>query len=510
MTVGPFPLVGLVVLDGFGIGPDGPDNAVRRADLPAWRGLAAAYPYTELAASGLAVGLPAGEMGNSEVGHLTMGAGYAVPQTRVRIGQALADGTFARLAGVADLIAAGRAGQLHLMGLLGPGGVHADAEHVFGILELLRSEGAKDLTVHLFLDGRDTPPRSAKRFLADLGPHLPPSLGRVGTVAGRYYAMDRDRRWERTELAYRAITAGEGRAAPDADAAVDQAYAAGEDDEFVRPTVVGAARPFRADAVGLIWNFRADRARQLTAALSEPQFDAFARPDGPRRLTTLVPYDARQAAPALFGPVEVSSPVGRVVSDAGRRQLRAAETEKYAHVTYFFNGGREAPFPGERRRLVPSPKVATYDLAPAMAADAITDAVMAELTGAERPDLFVVNYANADMVGHTGVLEAAIAAVSALDRPLARLAEAVRGAAGALVITADHGNAERMRDPTTGAPHTAHTAAAVPCVVVADRLRGATLRRGAGLASVGVTLLDLMGIAPAPEMDAPSLIDRGD
>lgn len=496
--------VTLVVLDGFGLGDDPARNALMAARMPAWDRLTREWPTARLDASGEAVGLPAGQMGNSEVGHLNLGAGYPVLQDLPRINRAIADGSFRHTPAIVNACRAAleRGTRLHLMGLVGPGGIHAIDEHIVATVELASDEGlpAERILLHAFTDGRDTPPRSAREF-------LPALLERLGgratpaTVSGRYYAMDRDARWERTRLAYDAIVAAIGELAGDPAAAIAAAYARGEGDEFILPTVIGDyAGVTDGDAI-VHMNFRADRARQLTQALVLDRFGT-----NPRDLlvTTLTEYQSPEELPAAvaFGPIEIDS-LAAHLARLGRRQLHVAETEKYAHVTYFFNGGVEPPFPGEERILVPSNReVPTYDLAPEMGALAITDALVAGI-GSGDYDFIIANYANPDMVGHTGVWDAAVRAAEIIDGCLARVAEASLQAGGILLVTADHGNIEEMRD-LQGRPQTKHTTSPVPIVVVGKAVRGRRLRDGA-LSDVAPTLCELLGIAPGPEMTGASL-----
>jgi 2,3-bisphosphoglycerate-independent phosphoglycerate mutase len=506
------PLV-LCVLDGFGLAPPGPSNAITLANAPTWNGWWEGAPRTMLSASGEDVGLPDRLMGNSEVGHLNLGAGRIVNQPITRITKSIREGTFyaneALVAACAH--AAGRGGALHLLGLVSDGGVHSHLDHVRGFLELARRQGVARVFVHAFLDGRDTPPSSGRGYVARLEEMLREvGLGRIATVSGRYYAMDRDQRWERVEQAWRALVLGEGVPSQSADAAIAAAYAAGTTDEFVPPAVIGdAGGPLAViedgDAV-LHFNFRPDRARELTRALTDPAFAAFARPRVPKDLAyvCLTRYDESLPLPVAFPPEDILDTLGDLYAAGGLRQLRLAETEKYAHVTYFFSGGREAALAGEERCLVPSPKVATYDLDPAMSAVAVTDEAVRRLAS-DPLDLVVMNYANADMVGHTGVLPATIQAIEVLDGCLARLEAAVRARGGVLAITADHGNAEQMTDPVTGQPHTAHTTNPVPFVVLgADALH---LEEGL-LADVAPTLLELVGLPRPAAMTGRSLLRR--
>jgi 2,3-bisphosphoglycerate-independent phosphoglycerate mutase len=499
----------LVVLDGFGLNDDPKRNALLAASMWNWNRLLADWPHCRLEASGEAVGLPAGQMGNSEVGHLNLGAGFRVLQDLPRISAAIADGSFfenAALNAACDRVIEG-GGRLHLMGLVGPGGVHAVDEHIVATVELAARRGVPPDRVrfHALTDGRDTPPRSADAFL----PELEASFGGRATVAsviGRYWAMDRDRRWDRTKRAYDAIVRGAGRQAPTAAAAVADAYARDEGDEFVEPTLVGEVIPIAPDDVVVHLNFRADRARQLTHALAQPDFDRFDRGSaGAFDVTTLTEYQASDELPVAvaFPPLVIDS-LAAHLSRLGKRQLHIAETEKYAHVTYFFNGGVEDPFPGEDRSLVPSNRdVATYDLAPEMSAGPITDALIEALDRHEY-DFIVANYANADMVGHTGVWSAAVEAANVLDACFGRLARAALGEGASLVITADHGNIEEMRDEF-GAPQTKHTTSPVPLVLVTEGRDAARLRDGE-LADVAPTICDLLDIPQGPEMTGRSLL----
>jgi 2,3-bisphosphoglycerate-independent phosphoglycerate mutase len=506
----PRPVV-LCVLDGFGIGDDPRRNALLAARMPAWHALTAEWPTCRLEASGGAVGLPAGQMGNSEVGHLNLGAGFPVLQDLPRINQAIADGTFFDNAvlGAAVAHAINRGSRLHLMGLIGPGGIHAVDDHILAMIELAHRFGipAERVLVHAFTDGRDTPPRSAVSLVPSI---LERMAGRatVATVSGRYYAMDRDKRWERTKLAWDAIVHGQGERARTATKAVALAHARDESDEFVLPTVIGSyAGVGDGDAVVHL-NFRADRARQLTQALALPHFTAFDRGQVPANLlvATLTEYQAHDELPVAvaFPPLVIDS-LPAYLSRLSKRQLHVAETEKYAHVTYFFNGGVEAPLPGEDRILVPSRRdVPTYDLAPEMSAPQITEQLLAGI-GSGDYDFIVVNYANPDMVGHTGVWDAAVRAAEVIDGALAQISEATLATGGSLVITADHGNIEEMRDEQ-GAPQTKHTTSPVPLALVAERWRGAGLRDGI-LADVAPTICQLMDLPPAPEMTGRSLLE---
>ncbi|WP_297830249.1 2,3-bisphosphoglycerate-independent phosphoglycerate mutase [Thermomonas sp.] len=503
----PKPVV-LLILDGWGHREQREDNALALADLPNWRGILATCPHTLIHTEGRHVGLPDGQMGNSEVGHMNLGAGRIVYQDLTRIDAAIEDGSFF---GNAELIAACEAarstgGTLHLIGLLSPGGVHSHERHVFAMLELAARFEVPKVAVHALLDGRDTPPRSAEASLRKLQA-LCERLGNahIASVGGRYFAMDRDHRWERVRRGWDAIVEAQAEFhSSDALAALQAAYARGENDEFVQPTVLDGAQPMRDGDAVVFMNFRADRARQLSAAFVAPDFDGFqARRPQLSRFVCLTEYDARLPASVAFAPDDLRHTFGELLAGQGLTQLRIAETEKYAHVTFFFSGGRETPFPGEQRILVPSPKVATYDLQPEMSCAEVTRQLVDAIV-ARRFDAIVCNLANPDMVGHSGILEAAIRAAEAVDAAIGRIVDAVRQAGGALVITADHGNLEMMRDPVTGQPHTAHTVGPVPLVYVGER--HAALRDGGALRDVAPTLLDLMGLPPPAEMTGASLL----
>ena len=498
----------LLILDGWGHREEVEDNALAQADLPNWHRLLATCPHTLVHTEGRHVGLPDGQMGNSEVGHMNLGAGRIVYQDLTRVDAAIEDGSFfANVelnAACRDAIA--HDGTLHVMGLLSPGGVHSHETHIFAMLELAHRAGVPRVAVHAFLDGRDTPPQSAEASLHALQA-LCDRLGnaRVASVGGRYYAMDRDKRWDRVRRGWDAIVEAQGEhRAADALSALEAAYARGENDEFVAPTVIDGASPMRDGDAVVFMNFRADRARQLTAAFVDPGFDGFvARRPALSRFVCLTEYDAKLPAPLAFAPDDLRHTFGEIVADAGLTQLRIAETEKYAHVTFFFSGGRENLFAGEERILVPSPQVATYDLQPEMSCPELTDKLVAAI-GSGHFDAIVCNIANPDMVGHSGILSAAIAAAQAVDIAIGRVAQAVREAGGALIITADHGNLEMMRDPITGQPHTAHTVGPVPLVYVGDR--DVTLRSGGALRDVAPTLLDLLGLPQPVDMSGQSLL----
>jgi 2,3-bisphosphoglycerate-independent phosphoglycerate mutase len=503
----PKPVV-LCILDGWGHRPQHDNNAIEQAKTPAWHAMMRECPHALIDASELHVGLPQGQMGNSEVGHMNLGAGRVVMQDLPRIDQAIAKGEVAQNPLLQDFIAKLKQskGTCHLMGLLSPGGVHSHQTHLIALSKIVSAAGVP-VMLHAFLDGRDTPPSSAQHYVAEVAGALAGlSNVRFGTVGGRYFAMDRDKRWERVELAYNAFFGEAPYKAPDAVSAVAAAYARGETDEFVKPTLIEGFAGIRDGDGLLMGNFRADRARQILAALLDPAFDGFQRKHIATLAATLgmVEYSTALARfmPALFPPAELADTLGEIASKAGLKQLRIAETEKYAHVTFFFNGGEERLFPGEERILVPSPKIATYDLKPEMSAYEVTDKLVAAIE-ADRFDLIVVNFANTDMVGHTGDLGAAIKAVEAVDRCLGRLRTAVEAKGGAILITADHGNAETMVDPVTGEPHTAHTLNRVPVIVVGAHGRKVTDGK---LADVAPTLLELMGLPKPATMTGHSLL----
>ncbi len=503
--------VALIIMDGYGLAEPGPGNAISLADTPNLDRLFAERPWAPVACSGFAVGLPEGQMGNSEVGHLNIGAGRVVYQELTRIDLAIEDGTLAENPVLVDTIdaaiGAGRA--VHFMGLVSDGGVHSHQEHLYALVRLAAGRGAERVFIHAFLDGRDVPPQSGlgfiehlERVLAEIG------VGEIATVSGRYYAMDRDRRWERVELAWRAIALGEGVGAASAVDAVRSSYDAGVTDEFVRPSVIqrscGAAVGTVEEGDALIFfNFRPDRAREITRAFVDPDFDGFVRAVMPAlRFVCLTEYDPTIPAAVAFAKDLPCCVLADVLAEHGLRQLHIAETEKYAHVTFFLNGGAEPPKTGEERVLVPSPKVATYDLQPEMSAPEVTRRLV-EAIRAGRADFYVVNYANCDMVGHTGVLAAAIKAVEAVDDGVRQVVDAIIDTGGSVLITADHGNAECMLDPN-GDPFTAHTTDDVPFIAVADDV--VAVRSGGILADIAPSVLQLLGIDQPPEWTGVSLI----
>jgi 2,3-bisphosphoglycerate-independent phosphoglycerate mutase len=519
----PKPVV-LVILDGWGLGPDLNGNAVRRARTPNLDSWIASYPHGTLQCSGRSVGLTEGQMGDSNVGHLNLGAGRVVYQDLARIQEAVAAGELQRNPVLVETVRRAKAGgqTLHLAGLLSGGGVHSHLDHLLALLEVAAGAGIGNVVVHAFLDGRDEPPTSARAFVTTLLQALTRTMGagRIGTISGRYYAMDRDRRWERTAKAYRVMVAGEGRRAASALEAIAEAYARGETDEFVEPTLIASAVSAAAasEAAPLVrsgdslifFNFRPDRARQLARAFIFRDFDAFARPGGfveNLSVVTLTEYDRTFPVPVVFPPVEVTGVLGEVIARAGLTQLRIAETEKYAHVTYFFSGGQETPFPGEERVLIPSPKVSTYDAKPEMSAPEVAAEACRRIEEG-RYDFIVLNFANADMVGHTGDFHAAVRAVEAVDRAAGRVVRAVLERGGLAVVVSDHGNAEQTIDTETGQAHTAHTAYPAPIVIAGpESLVGpARVLRPGILADVAPTLLSLMGLEKPPQMTGRSLL----
>ncbi len=498
----------IIIMDGFGLGPDSQDNAIIRARKPNLECIWKNYATTALGSSGLSVGLPRGQMGNSEVGHLNLGGGRIVYQDYTRISLAVEKGTLCQNPALLDAMRAARNSKLHLMGLLSDGGVHSHITHLFALLDMAKAMGLKEVYVHAILDGRDVPPKSALTYFSQLEEKFKQlGLGKVATVSGRYYTMDRDKRWDRVEKAYRCLTEGIGFQAASAKQAVQDGYARGESDEFLKPTVV--------DPLGLVldgdsiifFNFRPDRAREITRAFVDECFKEFFREPIKVRFTCMTQYDATLCVPIAFPAQNLSDTLGEVVSRAGKRQLRIAETEKYAHVTYFFNGGKETPNPGEDRVLVPSPKVPTYDLKPEMSAFEVTDEVI-RLTGTGDYDLIVLNYANPDMVGHTGIFDAAVKAIETVDACVGRVVDEVLALGGAVLLTADHGNADKMRDEGTGQPYTAHTTNKVPFSLIINDGVKHELRDDGILADVAPTALELLSIPKPSAMTGRSLIMR--
>jgi len=503
----------LIILDGFGHREECEFNAICQARKPHWNFLWATHPHTTIDASEKWVGLPQAQMGNSEVGHMNIGAGRVVYQDYTRIEHAIETGEFFKNPVLAKAVETARAPgrALHVLGLISPGGVHSHESQIHAMLEMAARAGVKNVRVHAFLDGRDTPPKSAEASLAALEEKCRKlGAGMIASICGRYYAMDRDRRWERVEPAYRLITDGEaGFSSAGAVEGLHAAYARGETDEFVKPTAIvpaGAAPTRMSDGDAVVFmNFRADRARQMTAALTDPKFDGFARPRVPALgyFCTLTGYGEDLASvPAAFAPQSVANGFGEYLSRLGLKQLRIAETEKYAHVTYFFNGGTETPYPGEDRVMVPSPKVATYDLKPEMSAFEVTDRLV-EAIQSRRYDAIICNFANSDMVGHTGNLAAATRAIEVLDECIGRAVTAMQEIGGDVLITSDHGNAETMLDPASGQAHTAHTLNVVPLLYVGRRAR---IAEGGALRDVAPTLLAMMGLAQPSEMTGKALV----
>jgi 2,3-bisphosphoglycerate-independent phosphoglycerate mutase len=508
MSKQPRPIV-LTVLDGWGYRAEAKGNAIALARKPAYDELMRKFPNTLIHTSGPFVGLPEGQMGNSEVGHMNMGAGRIVHMDITRIDLLIANKQIQNVPLFRQAMERGRQGQLHLLGLLSDGGVHSHIQHLFALLEMAKLEKVEKVFVHCFMDGRDTPPNSGRDYLRQLQQKMRElGVGEIATLVGRYYAMDRDNRWERVELAYRALVHGEAEIKTDDPVqALQRSYGQGVTDEFVKPIVVMKGNGASASPVGLIrdddaaifFNFRADRARQMTFALAAPSFDKFANAKRPKNLfyVAMTQYDKNWPwLKYVIAPEKLEHILAQVFADLQYKNLRTAETEKYAHVTYFFNGGVEKPFAGEERILVPSPKVATYDLKPEMSAAGITDTVVKAIEKGEF-DAIIMNYANADMVGHSGRLEAAIKAVETVDAGLARIYQTLKPRGGAWIITADHGNAETMIDPATGGPHTYHTTNPVPFILVGDEDR-VQLKPGGSLRDIAPTMLSILG-QPRPK-----------
>ncbi|MEM9604954.1 MAG: 2,3-bisphosphoglycerate-independent phosphoglycerate mutase [Pseudomonadota bacterium] len=496
----------LVIMDGIGHNPSRLNNAVAAARTPALDSLYSRHPLTVLEASGRAVGLPAGQMGNSEVGHLTLGCGAVLRQDLVRINDACADGSVQRNPALCDALDAVRASgrPLHLLGLVSDGGIHSHIDHLMALIDAAHAAGVRPL-VHMITDGRDTAPRCAERYVHQLAPSLAAAGGAIASVCGRYFAMDRDKRWERVERAWRLLAMGEGAEAADALAAIAQARAANQGDEFLEPARTAAFEPIDAGDQVVFFNFRNDRPRELTEALTSSDFDGFDRGAvGRAAVTTLTRYDAAYDLPVMFEKERPTHTLGEAVSDAGLTQFRCAETEKYPHVTFFFNGQRETPLAGESRALVDSPRVATYDLQPEMSAHAVRDATLAALEQGGY-GLYVVNFANGDMVGHTGVAPACIAAVEVVDQCVGALVEAAERVGVSVIVTADHGNCDRLSDPITGEPHTQHTTFPVACCVVDPA--NPVLVNGGGLGNIAATVLTLMGLPTVDTMEGHLLRD---
>ncbi|MEW6500715.1 MAG: 2,3-bisphosphoglycerate-independent phosphoglycerate mutase [Thermodesulfobacteriota bacterium] len=507
----------LAILDGWGYGEQTESNAVHVAKTPNMDRWQRECPFTTIVAHNGAVGLPEGQMGNSEVGHLNIGAGRIVYQDFTRINREIATGNFRHNEVLGAAMAkAAKGGKLHLLGLLSDGGVHSHLDHLVALLEMAAGMGLSEVYVHAFMDGRDTPPKSGAGYMAQLTEAMARiGVGKVATVSGRYYAMDRDNRWDRVALAWQALVDGAAEfTATEPVAAVEAAYGRDETDEFIKPTILlDGGRPVATIDDGdvvIFFNFRADRARQLTHALTDARFDGFARKQAPQlvELVTFTRYDKHFTLPVAFPPQSLAHILGEEVSRYGIRQLRIAETEKYAHVTYFFNGGREEPFPLEERALIPSPKeVATYDQKPEMSAYQVAEELLARIAGMPY-GLVVLNFANGDMVGHSGMLAAAVKACEAVDQCLGRIVEKFTAQGGVVLVTADHGNAEIMVDPVTGGPFTAHSSNPVPLVMV-GAAPGLGLRDGGTLTNLAPTILDLMGLPIPVEMESTSLLVQG-
>ena len=500
----------LMVLDGWGLNDNpGQKNAIKEVEPKNFIKYSEVYPNSVLKASGEAVGLPEGQMGNSEVGHLNLGAGRVIYQPLVKISKDIKDGVIFENKEMIKIMESVKENgtALHMGGLLSDGGVHSHIEHVYGILEMAKKFGIKKVYVHAFLDGRDTPPKSALQYIEVLEAKMSEiGVGEIATVSGRYYSMDRDNNWDRIEKAYNVIVKAEGAKAASAKEAVEAAYAEDKTDEFVDPTVISGVKLSENDGV-ILFNFRPDRARQITRALNDVEFAGFARENHPKvSFLCMRQYDSTIDAPVAYPDDDVVNTFGEIVSKAGLKQLRTAETEKYAHVTFFFNGGSEAEFEGEERILVASPKVATYDLQHEMSAYELTDKVI-EALDADKYDVIIMNYANPDMVGHTGEYEAAKKAVEVVDECLGKVAEKIIEKNGVLLVTADHGNADLMVDPETGNPFTAHTINPVPLMLISNDYKGADLKDGK-LADIAPTMLEILEIEKPAEMDGESLIAK--
>lgn len=502
----------LFILDGWGYSETSTSNAIAAANTPNWDALWKNHPHTLIKTSGLAVGLPEGQMGNSEVGHMNLGAGRVVYQNFTRIGKAIDDGTFfeneALVNAVDKAVAANKA--VHILGLLSNGGVHSHHEQIMAMCEMAAKRGAKAIYVHGFTDGRDTPPRSAQTPTAELEAKLAElGVGKIATLTGRYYAMDRDNRWDRVKTAYDAIVMGKGQSQADSAAhAIQAAYDRDENDEFVKASVIGAPAPVQDGDAIIFANFRPDRARQLTRAFTDANFDGFERAVYPKysSFVTFTEFASDIKADVAFPPIALSNTLGEVLAKSGKKQLRIAETEKYAHVTFFFNGGEEALFDGEERELIPSPNVATYDLKPEMSAPEVTDKLV-EVIEAGKYDTIICNFANGDMVGHSGIFSAAVQAVEAVDACLGRIIAALKVNGGQCLITADHGNVEQMLSDDGSQPLTSHTIGPVPLVLFTPT-EGVGIKEGA-LCDLAPTLLDMMGMEKPAEMTGVSLLTRG-
>ena len=498
----------LMILDGWGINPcDNQINAIKNAAPKEYLELLAKYPHSQLKASGEAVGLPEGQMGNSEVGHLNIGAGRVIYQPLVKITKDIRDGEFFEIPVLKEAFEYAKENNtaIHFAGLVSDGGVHSHIDHIYGLLQMAKNYGLTKVYLHAFLDGRDTPPSSAVNFLAQVEAKMAEiGVGKIATISGRYYAMDRDKNYDRTKIAYDNMTLGNGIEASSADEAIKASYAAGVTDEFVKPTVIDKEGLVKSGDVLINFNFRPDRARQITRAFNDKEFTFFDRNIDPIKVYCMRQYDSTIDAPVIYKDDEIVNTFGEVISKAGLTQLRTAETEKYAHVTFFFNGGVESQYPGEDRKLVASPKVATYDLKPEMSAYEVTEGAKEALISGKY-DVVILNFANPDMVGHTGVLEAAVKAIKAVDECVKVLVDTVLSLDGSVLITADHGNAELMVDPETNAPFTAHTTNEVPFIYVSNHTEGVTLKDGK-LADIAPTMLNILGIEQPKEMTGENLI----
>jgi len=501
----------LIILDGIGVNPSKSNNAVLQANMPRLDEYYSKYPHTVLEASGEAVGLPPGQMGNSEVGHMTIGCGTIIKQDLIRINDAIADGSLFEMSPLLRAIdkAKNKEGYVHLIGLVSDGGVHSHVDHVIALMQLCRNHQVRPL-LHVITDGRDTPPQSAKKYIQQLEPALKEANGSIVTLMGRYYAMDRDRRWERTIKAWQCLVQLKGEKATDAYDAIDKSYARGEHDEFILPTVLGGAQPMTGDSEVIFFNFRNDRPRQISKALVKETFSAFDRGSdyAPIKLTMMTKYSKEYLGPVVIPPRKPETNLAEIISQHNLYQFHCAETEKYPHVTYFLNGGHEDAYEGEDRKMIPSPKVATYDLQPEMSSEEVADEVIKAVNNNEY-SLIVANFANGDMVGHTAIREAVIAALEALDTQVGRVLDAAVKKGVSVLITSDHGNCDEMLDPNTHEPHTRHTTYPVPCLVM--DIEKWDLANGQGLAAVAPTILELMGIEQPKAMTGVSLlISRSD
>jgi len=496
----------LVILDGFGVSASKSNNGVLQASTPNLDAYFSRYPHTQIRASGAAVGLPEGQMGNSEVGHLSLGAGHVIRQDIVQINEAIENGQLYKNANLQACFHRAKDSNqyLHLFGLVSNGGIHSHIDHLFALIKGCRLAGVKPL-LHMITDGRDAGPQTALEFLPALENALHNAGGFIASIMGRYYAMDRDKRWERTELAWRALTLGKAEEAVSAESAIRSAYAAGDNDEFIRPIILPGFETIKSSTPLLFFNFRKDRPRQIVAALAKQEFLGFDRGENAplADLTCMMPYDKADQFPYLFEPEKPDVTLGQTISAYGLAQLHCAETEKYPHVTYFFNGGRQQPHQGEKQLLIPSPKVATYDMQPQMSAHEVADAVIGAINFG-RYAFIVVNFANGDMVGHTGSLDAVVNAVEAMDSEVGRLLNAAETAGYSVLLTADHGNCEEMKDAFSGAPHTQHTTNPVPCLIIDDYYW--KLSCDGNLSNVAPTILELMGLDKPQAMSSESLL----